>query len=148
MPSSRGSSWPSDWTRIPRVSCIGKWILYHECYLGNSCNAVKSVFFFPTSPHGRHRQDFLSMLRLVSLFSLSLLLNPTVLHNSEKGELWAACIDGESLPQLSIVYSSAFLRWWVNWNWLGYVLFSYLGDFSGVAYTVIHRFISSCVPSI
>ena len=47
MLSSRGSSWPSDRTRIPRVSCIGKWILYHECYLGNSCNAVKSVFFFP-----------------------------------------------------------------------------------------------------
>ena len=26
MPSSRGSSWPRDWTCI---SCIGRWILYH-----------------------------------------------------------------------------------------------------------------------
>ena len=26
MPSSRGSSWPRDWTH---VSCIGRWILYH-----------------------------------------------------------------------------------------------------------------------
>ena len=27
--SSRGSSQPRDWTCISRVSCIGKWILYH-----------------------------------------------------------------------------------------------------------------------
>ena len=26
MPSSRGASWPRDWTR---VSCLGRWILYH-----------------------------------------------------------------------------------------------------------------------
>ena len=26
MPSSRGSSWPRDWTQ---VSCTGRWILYH-----------------------------------------------------------------------------------------------------------------------
>ena len=25
MPSSRGSSWPSDWTHISDVSCIGRW---------------------------------------------------------------------------------------------------------------------------
>ena len=27
--SSRGSSWPRDWTRNSCVSCIGSWILYH-----------------------------------------------------------------------------------------------------------------------
>ena len=27
--SSRGSSWPKDWTHILYVSCIGRWVLYH-----------------------------------------------------------------------------------------------------------------------
>ena len=27
MPSSRGSSWPRDWTHISYVSCIGRWVL-------------------------------------------------------------------------------------------------------------------------
>ena len=29
MPSSRGSSWPRDWTSISHASCIDRWILYH-----------------------------------------------------------------------------------------------------------------------
>ena len=32
IPSSRGCSWPGDWTW---VSCIGRWVLYHQCQLGN-----------------------------------------------------------------------------------------------------------------
>ena len=28
VPSSRGSSWPRDWTHISYVSCIGRWVLY------------------------------------------------------------------------------------------------------------------------
>lgn len=76
------------------------------------------------------------------LFSLNLLLSPTLLHNSEKGELWATCIDGKSLPQLSIVHSSTFICWWVNCNWLDYVLFSYRWDFSGSLHnnTSLHFF--------
>ena len=27
--SSRGSSWPRDWTHVSCVFCIGRWILYH-----------------------------------------------------------------------------------------------------------------------
>ena len=27
--SSRGSSWPRDWTHVSYISCIGRWILYH-----------------------------------------------------------------------------------------------------------------------
>ena len=29
MPSSRGSSWPRDLTRVSYVSCIVRWVLYH-----------------------------------------------------------------------------------------------------------------------
>ena len=29
MPSSRGSSWPRDWSHISYVSCIGRHVLYH-----------------------------------------------------------------------------------------------------------------------
>ena len=35
MPSSRGSYPPRDQTHVPCVSCIGKWVLYHQCYLGS-----------------------------------------------------------------------------------------------------------------
>ena len=44
MPCFRGSSQPRDQTQVFYVSCIGKWILYHECHLG--------------SPQGFHK-DFL-----------------------------------------------------------------------------------------
>ena len=27
--SSRGSSWPRDWTQVSCISCTGRWILYH-----------------------------------------------------------------------------------------------------------------------
>ena len=33
MPSSRGSSWPRDWTCLSSVSCISWRILYHWCHL-------------------------------------------------------------------------------------------------------------------
>ena len=29
MPSSRGSSWPRDQTCASRISCIGRWVVYH-----------------------------------------------------------------------------------------------------------------------
>ena len=29
IPSSRGSSWPRNWTCVSYVSCIGRWVLYH-----------------------------------------------------------------------------------------------------------------------
>ena len=32
MPSSRGSSQPRDQTCVSQVSCIGRWILYHQCH--------------------------------------------------------------------------------------------------------------------
>ena len=35
MPSSRGSSWPRDWTCISYISCIGRQVLYHSHHLGS-----------------------------------------------------------------------------------------------------------------
>ena len=35
MPSSRGSSRPRDWTHTSYISCIGRQVLYHWCYLGS-----------------------------------------------------------------------------------------------------------------
>ena len=35
MSSSRGSSWPRDWTHVSSVSCIGCCVLYHQCHLGS-----------------------------------------------------------------------------------------------------------------
>ena len=34
MPSSRGSSWPTDRTCVSHVSCIGRWVLYQWRHLG------------------------------------------------------------------------------------------------------------------
>ena len=36
MPSSRGSSWPRDWTGVSYVSCIVRQFLYHYSNLGSS----------------------------------------------------------------------------------------------------------------
>ena len=33
--SSRGSSWHRDRTQVSYVSCIGRWVLYHQHHLGN-----------------------------------------------------------------------------------------------------------------
>ena len=55
MPSSRGSSWPRDWTRISYVSCIGRRVLYHWCHVGrpgcsprvkNKCFLLESLFIW------------------------------------------------------------------------------------------------------
>ena len=35
MPSSRGSSLPRDQTHFSYVSCIGSWVLYHQCHPGS-----------------------------------------------------------------------------------------------------------------
>ena len=51
MPSSRGSSWPRDRTRVTWVSCIGRWVLYrwttwgvHQS--GSSSNLVQEFIEF------------------------------------------------------------------------------------------------------
>ena len=52
--SSRASSWPRDGRLISFISCIGMWVLYHECPLGSpwiSC-AVHSVMSGCWWPHG------------------------------------------------------------------------------------------------
>ena len=33
VPSSRRFFWPRDQTRVSHVSCIGKWVLCHQCHL-------------------------------------------------------------------------------------------------------------------
>ena len=35
MRFSRASSWPRDQTWVSNVSCSGRWVLYHSCYLGS-----------------------------------------------------------------------------------------------------------------
>ena len=35
MPSSSGSSWPRNQTRVSYVSCIGRWVLYQQSNLGS-----------------------------------------------------------------------------------------------------------------
>ena len=54
MPSSRRSSRPRDQTEVSYVSCIGCWVLYHQCHLGSPKISVKDWlfprklnFFFP-----------------------------------------------------------------------------------------------------
>ena len=34
MPSSKGASQPRNGTRVSYVSCIGRWVRYHQCHLG------------------------------------------------------------------------------------------------------------------
>ena len=36
LPFSRGTSWPRDWTCVSYVSCIGRWVLYHNHHPGST----------------------------------------------------------------------------------------------------------------
>ena len=53
MPSSWGSSWPRDRTRASYLSCIGKWVLYHQYHLGNPLKQQrKDIYVFgPWQPN-------------------------------------------------------------------------------------------------
>ena len=46
---SMGSSGPRDQTRICLVSCIGRWVLYHQCCLGSPQEVQKQNLFISTS---------------------------------------------------------------------------------------------------
>ena len=54
MASSRGSSRPGDGTTASYVSCIGRWVLYHEQHLGSPINIYItpeiSLFLFVILP--------------------------------------------------------------------------------------------------
>ena len=49
MPSSRGSSRPRDQTHIFCVCCLGRWILYHLCHLGNPLLLIDLICKCPES---------------------------------------------------------------------------------------------------
>ena len=49
MPSSRGSSWPRDWTCVYYVSCIGRQVLYHYCHMGSSSFMLLTTNFVSNS---------------------------------------------------------------------------------------------------
>ena len=79
MPSSRGSSWPRDQTHIAYVSCIGRQVVYHYCYLGSpffqlywgisSVQSLSCVRLFAT-PWTAACQASLSFTNSQSLFKL------------------------------------------------------------------------------
>ena len=48
MPSSRGSSWPMDWTLVSGISCTGRWILYHEHHVFCHAWVLSHVWLFAT----------------------------------------------------------------------------------------------------
>ena len=54
MPSSRGSSWSWDQTHISYISCIGRWVLHHECHLYRGWQRPHEVLstnlFYPEIP--------------------------------------------------------------------------------------------------
>ena len=57
MPSSRGSSWPRDWTCVSCISCNGRWILYRcatflysHTYISNTRGWKLGKFLFGGKP--------------------------------------------------------------------------------------------------
>ena len=54
MASSRGSSWPRDWTHISCISFIGRWFLYHQHHLGSPICINTSPFSGFPSHSGHH----------------------------------------------------------------------------------------------
>ena len=42
---SRVSSWSRDWTCVSYISCIGRWILYHQHHLGSPDEEEETFYF-------------------------------------------------------------------------------------------------------
>ena len=68
MPSSRGSSQPRDQTLFSKVSCIGRWVLFHQHCLGNPGGFIP----LPNSSHGIvTKLQFCLLLEEISGFHVS-----------------------------------------------------------------------------
>ena len=59
MPSSRGSSRPRDRTCASWVSCIGSWLLHHQCHLGTSM--CMCMYDFKRNSYIIFQSDFTSI---------------------------------------------------------------------------------------
>ena len=64
--SSKGSSWPRDWTHVSCISCTGRQVLYHERRLGSPSNILGDSSEIETFLKWRHESTrpglFLVML--------------------------------------------------------------------------------------
>ena len=60
-PSSKWSSWPRNRTAVSGISCIGRWVLYHQCHPGSP--GIKHMLISPVGKeHSSHPCDFLRFL--------------------------------------------------------------------------------------
>ena len=61
MPSSRGFFWPRDLIHVSYVSCIGKYVLYHQHHLGssqrNTTQEKKGADYWYTQQNGYTQQN-------------------------------------------------------------------------------------------
>ena len=64
-PFSRGSSWPRDWTWASYVSCIGRWALYHQVYLG-ACPGLTRLSLVPVAGFRMNLSRAFSFLSLAA----------------------------------------------------------------------------------
>ena len=87
---SRGSSWPRDWTLISCISCIGRWMLYHQCHL-------LSTYFFSASIFNplfelTQRIEFSNLTHVNQKYCLLLILKVfgRLRQSREKSGMWRA----------------------------------------------------------
>ena len=104
MPSSKGSSWRRDWTHVSSVSCIGRWVLYHQCHLEggifvrnffiHSAHITEYILFFKIKQRTRQRSFMVSrnlnyfgepelvLTQLIALGSLSFICSRCYWHQT------------------------------------------------------------------
>ena len=92
MPCFRGSSWPKDQTCISYVSCIGRWLLYCLCHLGNPTT-------FQNGPQSSLQAET---------------GNVTPGHHVQRLSFWTGVLDNRDLAS-----GCYFSSWVENGNWWG-----------------------------
>ena len=56
--SSKGSSWPRDQTLVSYISCIGRWVLYHQCPTRSKGVYLEKTFWLHISGKQKSRMNF------------------------------------------------------------------------------------------
>ena len=104
MCSFRGFSWPRDRTCVSCISCIGRWILYHQCHLESTTDLFKrglNCYFKTISFHSGNKGTEINLTKYSSVN-----YNPLIQMPGLPWWLrwWRTCLQGGET--------------WV-WSWVG-----------------------------
>ena len=96
MPSSRESSKPTDWNCVSYISCILRWVLYHQCHQGSKYSRKK--------PHYGNNHFFLHQHQNLRAQARVPWIKPQHCTNTTIRRRVHVCVCECSVPQSCLAY--------------------------------------------